>query len=129
MARQEDAVTHIYTLMANLALERGLLKQAEQLFTTVIKRLIKYVLYKMLCIAKYFQILCFSAGEPEDSNAIVEISLKIAQIFHADGENLKAEQGYKYCAECQRKKVAAAGKNVDEDTLGKLHTSHQSYMI
>ena len=84
---------------------------------------------KCCVLQNIFKFVCFSAGEPEDSNAIVEISLKIAQIFHADGENLKAEQGYKYCAECQRKKVAAAGKNVDEDTLGKLHTSHLSYMI
>ena len=68
--------------------------------------------------------MCFSAGEPQDSNAIVEISLKIAQIFHADGEKLKAEQGYKYCVECQRNKVAAAGKNLDEDTLGVLHICH-----
>ena len=36
-----DAVTHIYSLMANLAMERKLFKQAEQLFTTVLKRLLR----------------------------------------------------------------------------------------
>jgi len=95
VARQEDAVTHIYSLMANLAFERKLFKQAEKLFTTVIQRLLSH-------------------GEAEDSNAIVEISLKIAQIFQANGENQKAEQGYKYCVECQKRKVET---HKDDDTL------------
>ena len=59
-----------------------------------------------------------SAGEAEDSNSVVEISLKIAQIFQASGENGKAEQGYIFCVECQRKKIARNVGN-DEDTIGK----------
>ena len=37
-----EAVTHIYTLMANLAMERKLFNQAEKLFTTVLKRLFRW---------------------------------------------------------------------------------------
>ena len=48
----------------------------------------------------------------------MEISLKIAQIFQASGENGKAEQGYIFCVECQRKKIARNVGNNDEDTIG-----------
>ena len=61
--------------------------------------------------------ICSSNGEAEDSNSVVEISLKIAQIFQASGENGKAEQGYIFCVECQRKKIARNVGN-DEDTIG-----------
>ena len=88
--------------MANLALERELFGQAERLFTTVLKRLI-------------------SDGEAEDSNAVVEISLKIAQIFHQTGRAEKAEQGLRFCVETQRRKVA--GGQQDEDTVALLGIS------
>ena len=64
-------------------------------------------------------ICCSSGGEAKDSNAVVEISLKIAQIFQAKGETEKAEQGFIFCVECQRKKIAG-GRETDEDTLGEL---------
>ena len=95
----EEAVTHIYSLMANLALERELYGQAERLFTTVLKRLI-------------------SSGEAQDSNAVVEISLKIAQIFHRNGQMEKAEKGLKFCVDTQRGKVR--GGQGDEDTKALL---------
>ena len=88
--QHKAAVTHIYCLMANLALERGLLGQAERLLTTVIKRLV-------------------ADGEKQDSNAVVEISLKLARIFVAYGDKLKAEQGLDFCTDSMRKKVEAFG--------------------
>ena len=36
----EEAVTHIFVLMANLAKDRELFGQAERLFTTVLQRLL-----------------------------------------------------------------------------------------
>ena len=95
----EEAVTHIFSLMANLALERRLYSQAEALFTKVLQRLV-------------------SGGEPQDSNAVVEISLKIAQIFHRNGETAKAEQGLLFCVTSQRRKLA--GGQEDEDTKALL---------
>ena len=92
--------------MANLALERELFGQAERLFTTVLKRLI-------------------SDGEAEDSNAVVEISLKLAQIFHRKGEREKAEKGLKFCVDTQRKKVRGKdtkdrGEEKEEDSKALL---------
>jgi len=94
----QAAATHIYCLMANLAMERGLLGQAERLFTEVLKRLM-------------------ASGEAQDSNAVVEISLKLAQIFIANGDIGKAEKGLEFSTDAMRKKVVAAGNDVEEDTL------------
>merc|ERR1719320_2025556 len=94
----QAAATHIYCLMANLAMERGLVGQAERLFTEVLKRLM-------------------ASGEAQDSNAVVEISLKLAQIFLANGNRVKAEKGLNFSTDAMRKKVVAAGNNVEEDTL------------
>jgi len=87
----QAAATHIYCLMANLAMERGLLGQAERLFTEVLKRLM-------------------ASGEAQDSNAVVEISLKLAQIFLAHGDIGKAEKGLEFSTDAMRKKVVAAGR-------------------
>ena len=95
----EAAVTHIFILMANLAKDRELYGQAERLYTTVLARLL-------------------GSGEPQTSNAVVEISLKIAQIFHQTGRTEKAEQGLRFCVETQRKKVAEGEE--DEDTRALL---------
>lgn len=78
--------------MANLAMERGLVGQAERLFTTVLKRIL-------------------AEGEAQDSNAVVEISLKLSQIFLSNGDLAKAEQGLTFSTEAMGKKVAAAGRN------------------
>jgi len=93
-----SAVTHIYCLMANLAIERGLVGQAERLFTEVLKRLM-------------------ASGEAPDSNAVIEISLKLAQIFMTNGDKWKAEKGLEFSTDTMRKKVKSAGNDVDEDTL------------
>ena len=98
----EGAITHIFVLMANLAKDRELYGQAERLYTTVLKRLV-------------------GGGEPQDSNAVVEISLKIAQIFQQTGRTEKAEQGLRFCVETQRKKVAEGEE--DEDTRALLGIS------
>jgi len=90
--QHQAAVTHIYCLMANLAMERGLVGQAERLFTTVLKRIL-------------------AQGEAQDSNAVVEISLKLSQIFLANGDMAKAEKGLEFSIDAMRKKVEAAGRN------------------
>lgn len=94
----EDAVTHIYILMANTALERGFVGQAERLFTDILKRLL-------------------ANGEAQSSNAVVEISLKLAEIFLRNGNYVKAEQGFEFCTKTQQLKVATEGTERSEDTL------------
>lgn len=87
----EEGITHIYCLLANTALERGLVGQAERLFTDILKRLL-------------------SSGEPQDSNAVVEISLKLAQIFSGQNNLQKAEQGFEFCTKTQQLKVEKEGE-------------------
>jgi len=94
---REEAITHIFCLMGNLAIERNFPGQAERLLKTVVQRLI-------------------AAGEPTDSNSVVEISLKLAQIYASIGSLQQAEQGFQFCVATQLHKL---GKGVvDEDTLG-----------
>ncbi len=40
-------------------------------------------------------------GVPTNSNSLVEISLKLAQIFAHRNETDKAEQGFKFCIDTQ----------------------------
>jgi len=94
----EEGKTHIFSLLANTALERGFIGQAERLFTEVLRRIL-------------------ANGEPQDSNAVVEISLKLADIFNRQNDLDKAEQGFEFCTKAQRSKVESEGKNVSEDTL------------
>ena len=94
---REEAITHIFCLLGNLALERNFPGQAERLLKTVVQRLI-------------------AAGEPSDSNSVVEISLKLAQVYASIGKLEQAEQGFQFCIATQQRKL---GKGVvDEDTLG-----------
>lgn len=99
-----EAETHVLCLLANLALERGLVGQAERLFTSVLQRIL-------------------AGGEQKDSNAVVEISLKLANIFATNNNFEKAEQGFMFCAASQREKLRAADKAglpLDQDSLGLL---------
>lgn len=93
-----EGETHIYALMANTALDRGFIGQAERLFTEVLKRIL-------------------AAGESQDSNAVVEISLKLATIFNAQNNFTKAEQGFEFCIKTTRSKVEKEGELCDKDTL------------
>ena len=94
---REEAITHIFCLLGNLALERNFPGQAERLLKTVVQRLI-------------------AAGEPSDSNSVVEISLKLAQVYASIGSLEQAEQGFQFCVATQQRKL---GKGVvDEDSLG-----------
>jgi len=94
----EEGQTHIYCLLANTALERGFNGQAERLFTEVLKRIL-------------------ADGEAQDSNSVVEISLKLAGIFMAQNDVEKAEQGFEFCTKTQQFKVELEGDDCSEDTL------------
>jgi len=94
----EEGITHIYCLMANTAMEQGFFGQAERTFNQVLRRIL-------------------SNGEPQDSNAVVEISLKLAQIFLAQKDIPKAEQGFEFCKKTQQIKVEKEGEDCSEDTL------------
>jgi len=69
--------------------------QAEKLFVEVLKRLL-------------------AGGEEEqlrkESNAVVEISLKLASIYQARGEMDKAHQGFEFCTKTQERKIQKQGE-------------------
>lgn len=65
--QDEDGITYVYDVLANLAFQTRQFGKAKKLFTSVLQRLI-------------------ANGEPEDSNKVVDISLKIAKIFEETKE-------------------------------------------
>ena len=92
------AVNHIYCLLADIAIEMNLFGEAERLYIDVMKRII-------------------TEGEPQNSNAIVEMSLKLANIQSVREDFNKAEIGFKFCIDSQKVKIEKLGPDVDEDTL------------
>jgi len=95
----EEAVNHIYCLLAGTAMDMSLFSEAERLYTQVLKRIL-------------------ANGEAEDSNAVVDISLKMAHIRTVRNDFENAEIGYKFCVDSQKAKIdKLGGKDVDEDTM------------
>lgn len=98
-AQNTQAVTYIFDLLANLAYQREEYTKAEKLFKDVLQRM-------------------FSDGMPEDDNAVVEISLKLASVYASRGDYEKAVEGFHFCLGTQEEKIKKHGENnVDEDTL------------
>lgn len=95
----QQAVTYIFDLLANLAYQREEYPKAERLFRDVLQRLL-------------------SGGMPENDNAVVEISLKLASVYASQGDYEKAVQGFQFCIAIQEDKINKQGEaNLDEDTL------------
>ncbi|KAK2587427.1 hypothetical protein KPH14_003139 [Odynerus spinipes] len=76
--QNQEAITYIYDLMANLAFDTNSLKKAETLFLSVLQRLL-------------------SSGVAENDLKVIHISLKLANIYEQKGNIQKAETGYKFC--------------------------------
>ncbi|XP_035740909.1 tetratricopeptide repeat protein 19 homolog, mitochondrial-like [Vespa mandarinia] len=76
--QNQNAITYIYDLMANVAFETKQLKKAETLFLLVLERLL-------------------SNGVTQDDLKVIHISLKLANIYEQIGDIEKAETGYKFC--------------------------------
>ncbi|XP_029930009.1 tetratricopeptide repeat protein 19, mitochondrial isoform X2 [Myripristis murdjan] len=81
-----QAIIYTYSLMANLAYVQGQLDQAEKLF----KAAMSFML---------------SGGTPQDDNAVIEISLKLATIYAAQNRTELAEHGYRFCTESLEAKL------------------------
>jgi len=95
----EDAKTQIFDMQANLAFQKQEFDRAETLFKTTAQRLVHHQNYAT------------------NDNAIVEISLKLAQIYASRGKKDEAVSGYEYCIKTQRDKIEKEGGAEDEDTL------------
>ncbi|XP_052403886.1 tetratricopeptide repeat protein 19, mitochondrial-like [Carassius gibelio] len=81
-----DAIIYTYSLMANLAFVQGQLENAEKLF----KAAMSFML---------------SGGTPQDDNAVIEMSLKLASIYATQNKNELAEHGFQFCTESLEAKI------------------------
>lgn len=102
-----QAQVYIYDCMANLALVRGQLNNAEKLFKLTIQGLLQQ-------------------GKSQDDNAIVELSLKLAIIYAAENRLSEAELGYQFCIDTQQKKLDSTEES-DIDTVALLGMSVDAY--
>lgn len=92
--QNEDGVTYIYDLLANLAFAQGHFSTAEKLFVNVMQRLMV-------------------VGVTEDDLKINHMSLKLAKIYEEQKEDKKAEEGYKFCLKNLQGKVDASLEDHD----------------
>lgn len=81
-----DAIIYTYSMMANLAFVQGQLDNAEKLF----KAAMSFML---------------SGGTPQDDNAVIEMSLKLASIYATQNKNELAEHGFQFCTESLEAKI------------------------
>ena len=88
-------------------------KEEQNVVVTHSENTVKFMLEMMVSLN--FDVKTTSCVQ--DSNTVVEISLKLAQIFLANGDGVKAEKSLEFSTDAMRKKVVAAGSNVEEDTL------------
>ncbi|KAM3604674.1 uncharacterized protein V6R79_014639 [Siganus canaliculatus] len=81
-----QAIIYTYSLMANVAYVQGQLDSAEKLF----KAAMSFML---------------SGGTPEDDNAVIEMSLKLATIYAEQNKTELAEHGFRFCTESLEAKL------------------------
>lgn len=113
-----EAVTYIYDIMANIALDRAELEKSERLFKSVVQHLIK-------------------SGMDMDDNAVLEISIKLAGTYERLGKLAEAESGYDYCLQHLRKKVKTDMSPTEDtvllwamcaDAYGRYLSSQKNYL-
>ncbi|XP_030606926.1 tetratricopeptide repeat protein 19, mitochondrial isoform X2 [Archocentrus centrarchus] len=81
-----QAIIYTYSLMANLAYVQGQLDGAEKLF----KAAMSFML---------------AGGTPQDDNAVIEMSLKLATIYAEQNKAELAEHGFRFCMESLEAKL------------------------
>ncbi|XP_034948285.1 tetratricopeptide repeat protein 19 homolog, mitochondrial [Chelonus insularis] len=96
MLQNEQGITYIYYVMADLAFQVGEIEKAQNLYKSVMQRLL-------------------SSGTPQDDIKIVHISLKIARLYEQDGNPSMAENGYQFCI--QTMNTHLKDNPDDEETL------------
>eukprot|EP00094_Tigriopus_californicus_P005980 TCALIF_05761-PB protein Name:"Similar to ttc19 Tetratricopeptide repeat protein 19, mitochondrial (Danio rerio)" AED:0.21 eAED:0.21 QI:0/0.57/0.62/0.87/0.71/0.62/8/0/792 len=91
-----DGITYVFTVLANLAFERGDYMKAEKTYKDVMKRVM-------------------SKGIPAEDNSMIEMSLKLAKVYASWQQHDKAVLGFQFCINTQEKKVKNG--DLDENTL------------
>ncbi|XP_071348709.1 tetratricopeptide repeat protein 19, mitochondrial isoform X2 [Trachinotus anak] len=104
--QNNQAIIYTYSLMANLAYVQGHLDNAEKLF----KAAMSFML---------------SGGTPQDDNAVIEMSLKLATIYAEQNKAELAEHGFRFCTESleakleKQKDVPAEEQTEEQEALRK----------
>ncbi|KAI5705328.1 hypothetical protein M8J75_013925 [Diaphorina citri] len=96
--QNQDGITYVYDVMANLALTQKQYDKAEKLFTEVMKRLM-------------------SNGVKENDNKVLHISLKLAKIAQEKTDLRKAQIGYEFCLSHLNKKLEEGAQDRDTREL------------
>ncbi|XP_077984914.1 tetratricopeptide repeat protein 19, mitochondrial-like [Glandiceps talaboti] len=117
-AQQNDfteGIIYIYDQMANLAMKRGHYHKAEELFKESLRGLL-------------------GAGFSKDDNAVIEMSLKLAEIYAKRHRHVEASAGFVWCIETTDNKIAAAIENEEADMntlslLGLCWNAYASYLL
>ncbi|XP_013886250.1 tetratricopeptide repeat protein 19, mitochondrial [Austrofundulus limnaeus] len=91
-----QAIIYTYSQMANVAYVQGQLDGAEKLF----KAAMSYML---------------AGGTPQDDNAIIEMSLKLATIYAEQNKAELAEHGFMFCTESLETKLETQKGLPEED--------------
>lgn len=110
-----QGITYVYDMLANVAFSKKEWAKAEVLFVETMKRMI-------------------SSGTTKTDNSIVEMSLKLAQIFANLSQHQKAVDGFEFCLKTQQDKFAKPSESVDEETnskalLGIIHSTYAAYLL
>ncbi|XP_075212030.1 tetratricopeptide repeat domain 19 [Lycorma delicatula] len=94
--QNEDGVTYVYDLLANVAFQVGEWEKAEKLFVNVMQREL-------------------GAGLAKDDMKIIHMSLKLAKIYESLKQDEKAENGFQFCMENLQRRIDKSTE--DEDVL------------
>lgn len=98
--------TYIFDCLANLAFSQREFNKAERLYKETIKG-------------------CVQAGMEHTGNVIIEISLKLANIYAIQNRSEEAVVGFEFCVDAQKKKSEET--EYDKDTEALLGMSLDSY--
>ncbi|XP_036375188.1 tetratricopeptide repeat protein 19, mitochondrial [Megalops cyprinoides] len=96
-SHNNQAIIYTYSLMANLAFVQGQLTNAEKLFKAAMSFLL-------------------SGGTPQDDNAVIEMSLKLATIYATQSRHELAEHGFRFCMDSLEAKIEKQ-KDLPPDAL------------
>ncbi|XP_072028561.1 uncharacterized protein, partial [Amphiura filiformis] len=87
--KNQQAVTYIYDQMANMLLRQGKFVEAEIAFKETLRRLI-------------------TSGTEKTDPAVIEISLKLAQIYSATRRIAEAQAGFQWCIDTTEKLILSS---------------------
>ncbi|XP_008212523.1 tetratricopeptide repeat protein 19 homolog, mitochondrial [Nasonia vitripennis] len=108
--QNEDGITYVYDVMANLAFEVGEFEKAEKLFRSVMQRIL-------------------AAGTPQDDLKIVHMSLKMAKILESKGDLLNAENGYQFCMKILQDHIDKGTEDIDIITLWSMNLDWYAHLL